>query len=81
MLGRAVVQRGKIVSLGIGDGGADLDYVELIEADASKEDLLPAVVGIEEPLRSTFLERNRRRPVLGSDVKEGSSIAGGGKLM
>jgi hypothetical protein len=30
MIGRTVVQRGEIVSLGIGDGSADLDYVEFI---------------------------------------------------
>src|ERR1035441_3855888 len=81
MLRRTVVQRGVIVSLGIKDCSADLHHVQFIGADPPIQNLLFAVIRVEVPLRTIFLERYRSRPVLGAYVEEGSSISSSDKLL
>src|SRR5258708_39955595 len=53
--------------LGIDDGKADLDRRQLVGADATDENFLCTLPGIEAPAAAGLYQRNRQRPFIIAD--------------
>src|SRR5258705_11954186 len=76
-----VAQEGaEIPLLGPAAGPAKVDHGRFVLPDPAQDDLLPAVLRIEEPRAIPERERDGKGPVLRADVEHGQAVFPGGAV-